>query len=343
MTTIQPRTVDAFLRKPDAQYALFLVYGPDVGLVSERAKALVASAVDDPADPFQMVRLDGDEVSGDPARLADEAYTVPLFGGRRAIWVRAGGRSLATAVEPLLQDPPRDCRIVIEGGDWRKNHPLVAALDRSRAAAVIACHGDESASIAQIIADEVAKAGLTIAPDARDTLAAMLGGDRLASRAEVQKLCLYAHGTGRIETTDVLAIVGDATALAMDAIIDAAFSGRLGALDTSTAKAWGEGVNASVLAGAGLRHALLLHKLRALVDRGQSASSVVEGAGGMIHFKRKADVAGQLSSLEAARLEAIVADFQSTVLEARRNPALAEALVSRALMRVGLAVASRRR
>lgn len=343
MTTIQPRTVDAFLRKPDAHYALFLIYGPDTGLVSERAKALVATGVDDPADPFQMVRLDGDDVAGDPARLADEAYTVPLFGGRRAIWVRAGGRSLVPAVEPLLQDPPRDCRVVIEGGDWRKNHPLVAALDRSRAAAVIACHGDEAASIAQIIADEVARAGLTIAPDARDALATMLGGDRLASRAEVQKLCLYAHGTGRIDLADVLAVVGDATALATDAIIDASFSGRLGVLDTTVAKAWGEGVNASVLAGAALRHALMLQRLRALVDRGQPAAAVVEGAGGMIHFKRRADITGQLSVLDGSRLETIVADLQTAVLEARRNQTLAQALVSRALMRIALAVGQRRR
>ena len=39
-----------------------LVYGPDAGLVRERADALIAAAVDDPNDPFSLVRIDGDEL-----------------------------------------------------------------------------------------------------------------------------------------------------------------------------------------------------------------------------------------------------------------------------------------
>jgi len=38
----------------------------------ERADALVASAVDDPADPFSLVRLDGDELAAEPSRLVEE-------------------------------------------------------------------------------------------------------------------------------------------------------------------------------------------------------------------------------------------------------------------------------
>src|SRR5438128_383605 len=133
MATIQARAADAFVRKPDAQYAVVLVYGPDTGLVSERVKAVLAASVDDAADPFQMVRVDGDDIAADPARLADEAFTIPLFGGRRAIWVRAGGRNLAPAVDPLLASPPPDCRVVIEGGDWKKSNPLIGLVEKSRA------------------------------------------------------------------------------------------------------------------------------------------------------------------------------------------------------------------
>ena len=40
-------------------------------------------------------------------------------------------------------------------------------------------------------------AGLTIAPEARAALIPLLGGDRLASRSELRKLALYAHGKER--------------------------------------------------------------------------------------------------------------------------------------------------
>jgi hypothetical protein len=43
--------------------------------VRERAEALVRSAVDDINDPFSLVRLDGEELSGEP-RLATTARFV---------------------------------------------------------------------------------------------------------------------------------------------------------------------------------------------------------------------------------------------------------------------------
>jgi len=343
MTAIERRAVDAFVAKPDAHFAVVLVYGPDTGLVSERVRALVAASVDDPEDPFQLVRLDGDEISGDPARLADEAFTIPLFGGRRAIRLRAGSRNIVPAVEPILASPPPSCRVVIEAGDLKKSSALVGLVERSRAGAAIACFSDESGNIGQIIAEEVAGAGLTIAPEAREMLAGLLGGDRLATRSELKKLTLYAHGAGRIELQDVEAVVGDASTLATDEIIDAAFSGNTDTLDTTLAKAWSEGVNASVLAGTALRHALLLHRLRGEVEKGRPAAGVVDGAGMQIYFRRKAGVTAQLNSLGMERLDRIVADLSDTVLEARRNAALAGALVSRALMRIALTARARRR
>ena len=342
MASIERRAVDAFIKKPDAHFAVIMVYGPDTGLVSERVRALVAASVDDIDDPFQLVRLDGDEISGDPARLADEVFTIPLFGGRRAVRLRAGSRNIVPAVEPVLANPPAACRVVIEAGDLKKNHALVSLVEKSRAGAVIACFGDENANIGQIIAEEVAISGLSIAPEARETLIGLLGGDRLATRSELKKLTLYAHGAGRIELSDVEAVVGDASALATDEIIDAAFSGRADLLDSTLAKAWNEGVNTSQLAGTALRHALLLHRLRGEVEKGRPAAAVVDSMGMQVHFRRKAGVSAQLAALTMARLDRIVADLSDAVLDARRNTALGQAIVSRALMRIALMAKARR-
>ena len=103
MVALRGKEIDAFLARPDPGRPIILLYGPDAGLVRERADALMASAVDDPNDPFSLVRLDGDELAAEPSRLVDEAMTVPLFGGRRAIRVRAGSRNFASGVETLAE------------------------------------------------------------------------------------------------------------------------------------------------------------------------------------------------------------------------------------------------
>src|SRR6476661_10687096 len=105
MVALKASEADAFVARPDPARAVVLVFGPDAGLVSERADAIVRASVDDPADPFALVRLDGDALASDPARLIDEATTVPLFGGRRAIRVRVGSRNIVPAVEGVLGTP----------------------------------------------------------------------------------------------------------------------------------------------------------------------------------------------------------------------------------------------
>src|SRR5437762_11522685 len=114
MVALRGKDIDGFLARPDPLRPIILLYGPDSGLVRERAEALLASAVDDPNDPFSLVKLDDDELSAEPSRLGDEAMTVPLFGGRRAIRVRAGSRSLASGVDTRAEAPISDCRCVID-------------------------------------------------------------------------------------------------------------------------------------------------------------------------------------------------------------------------------------
>eukprot|EP01035_Chromulina_nebulosa_P045155 gene45155-61174_t len=98
MVALRGRDIDLYLAKPDAGRPIILLYGADAGLVRERADALIASAVDDPKDPFALVRMDGDALAAQPSLLVEEAMTVPLFGGRRAIRIRAGSKSFASGI-----------------------------------------------------------------------------------------------------------------------------------------------------------------------------------------------------------------------------------------------------
>src|SRR6201997_3805554 len=206
MVALRGRDIDAYLARPDPGRPIVLLYGPDAGLVRERADALIASAVDDPNDPFSFVKLDGDELAAEPSRLVDEALTVPLFGGRRAIRVRAGARSFASGVDTLAEMPLKDCRIVIEAGELRPESPLRKACERAKSAVAIGCYPDGERDLAKLMDDELRLANLRIAPDARATLGTLLGGDPPASRNELKKLALYAHGGREVTLDDVMAV-----------------------------------------------------------------------------------------------------------------------------------------
>lgn len=332
MVAVKTADVDAFVARPDPARPIALVYGPDAGLVSERVHAIVKVSVDDPNDPFALARLDGEALSAEPSRLVEEAQTIPLFGGRRAVWVKAGSRNIAPAVEALLAVPVTECRVVIEAGDLRRNAPLRAMCERAKNAVALPCYADTERDRARLIDDEMRAAGLVLAPDARALLIPLLGGDRQASRNEIRKLTLYAHGRAEVGVDDITAVVSDASALALDDIVDAAFAGRAADLEAQLAKARTAGSPPGSIFFAAQRQVAQLHKWRTAIEDGKSFS--LDAVQPPLHFRRKSLVEAALKSWTAARLIAVMAELAEAVLESRRKAVLADTIAERALLSI---------
>jgi DNA polymerase III subunit delta len=339
MVALKGSDIDKFLARPHRP--IVLVFGPDAGLVRERAEALVHMSVDDPKDPFQLARLEGDDLAGEPTRLVEEANTIPLFGGRRAVWVKAGGRNFAPAVEALLAAPSPDCRVVIEAGDLKRNAPLRAICERAKNAVALPCYADAEKDLIRLIDDEMREAGLAISPEARAALVPLLGGDRLASRHEIRKLALFARGKARVGLEDVMAVVADASTLALDGLIDAAFAGRTGELEVQFGKARTAGTAPGAIVSAALRQVAQLHKARLAVEEGVSVGDAAEGIQPFVHFSRKSAIESALRTWTSARLERAMAQLAEAALEARRQSAMAELIAQRTMLT--LAVAARRK
>jgi DNA polymerase-3 subunit delta len=342
MTAVKPGDVEALIRRgPDPRIAVLLLYGPDTGLVFERAKRLAEAFVSDPNDPFAMVKIDGDTLAQDAGRLADEAGTVGLFGGNRTIWVRAGSRNYAPAVDAALKAEITQARIVVEAGDLAKSAPLRTLCEKSPKALAIPCYPDDERALADLIERMLKENGLGIAREARDVLAASLGGDRGASLSEIEKLALYARGQDTVSLDDVEAVTSDVAASVLNTLIDAAFSGRSADVERDYRRFRHEGMDPSVMLGSALRHALTLLSTR-LAGEGQSASMMVGNWRGL-HFRRKATVETQLARWSPPALRHAIQLLQEAILACRRSsPELSHANASSTLLRIASEAARRR-
>lgn len=337
MVALKSRDIDAFLAKPDPRQPIILLYGPDAGLVHERADALIASAVDDPNDPFSLVRIEGDELAAEPSRLVDEAMTVPLFGGRRAIRIRAGARNFSSGVQTLSQMPPTDCRVVIEAGDLRRDAPLRKICESAKTVAAIPCYVDGPREIARMIDEELKAAKLRIALDARPVLTALLGADRAASRGELKKLMLYAYGKDEVTLEDVLAVVTDASEPALDNIVDNAFAGKPAEVEAAFGKALTAGINSGAIISAAQRQAAQLHRVRVGMDGGQGPMEAMATGFPRLHFSRTALVETALRNWTSDKLLRAIEQLGDAALESRRQSSLATAVTQRTLLAVASA------
>lgn len=333
MTVLRAGEIEHFLARPDTRRPIVLIYGSDIGLVGERAGILLRAASGDGSDPFAIVPLEGDAIASDPGLLQDEVATFGLFGNRRIVRVRAGSKNFAGALEPLLRDPPQ-ATIIIEAGELRATSPLRAICEKSPVAAVIPCYVDGVRDLTQLVERSLAASGVSIDPDAREELIGLLGADRLATRSELEKLALYAKNENRIRLEDVRAIIADASALALDDVVDSAAAGEPQAALTALKKAYGAGVSATAVLGAAIRHVTTLHRLRMSIERGGTASAAIDNSKPKIFFRRKPKFERALDRFTVASLEQTLVALSAANLDARKNFALADTIAERAILRL---------
>ena len=102
---------DAFAAAPPDDIRGMLIYGPDLGLVRERAEASVKAIAGSLSNPFNVVEFTPAALRDEPSRLTDEACALSMMGGRRVVRLRE-----ATV---LVSQRQRKIRIPLT--DWKKS------------------------------------------------------------------------------------------------------------------------------------------------------------------------------------------------------------------------------
>ena len=342
MVALKAQEIERWLSKPDPDRRVILLYGPDEGLVGERADRLIRSTGADGTDPMSVLRLTADEAAADPLRVADEAHAVSMFGGERIIRITGTTQKNVTrAIEPLLATPPEAAWVIMEAGELRKGAGLRTAVERSANAVAVPCYGDGDRDLDQLIDEECTVHGLAITPEARRSLKASLGADRRASRAEVAKLCLYAMRDGTIETDHIDAIVGDAAAQDFDRLVDMVLLGHLGEVERDLPRMLGAGTTTQTLAILLQRHLLsLLRVALTMVEKRTGAASAVGAMRPPPHFRRRDRIVEVLNRWPADRLERAAARVARTILQMRRQGDLEIELLSTTMVAIAVEASS---
>ena len=259
MVKVQPREADGFCRQPPGGIGAVLLYGPDGGLVRERADAVAGSVVADLGDPFRVAELRPEDATASPGLLIDEVLAISLTGGRRVVRIRGATDKLADAVAGLLAERRGDAMVVVEAGELPARSKLRAAFEKAPHAAALACYRDEKRDLPRIIAEELDSHDVRADRQASAMLVNYLGGDRLLTRNELAKLALYVGPGGEATAADVEAVVADSSFLSHDRIAHAVAAGNLDDLDRSLERALAERESPIGLSGAVRRHLTRLH------------------------------------------------------------------------------------
>jgi len=331
MTALKAHEVERFLKRPDLDSGILLVYGPDTGLVRETAQRLVRHYAGNDADGMGLVTLDGGELDGNPGRLLVEAKTASLFGERRVVRVRNAGKSLTVPLSELAADPAGSI-VVLEAGNLAPRDALRALVEGAKTGRALPCYTDTDETILRLISETFAKAGIAADPDVAATLRDSLGNDREVTRRELEKLSLYAAETKVLTRQDVLTLCADNAAMVLDEVADAVGTGHAEKLDAALSRALAASVNPQQMLAALALHFTQLRRWRTVVDSGVSVRDVLEGARPKPHFSRRSALEQQLRLWSDASLANAGERLLRATGDSRKNYGRAETITRRTFL-----------
>jgi len=278
----------------DPEIRFYLLYGPDeAGSRALSDRLAVAMGPD-----VERIDLTSGQLKADPARLADEAAAISLFGGRRWIRVEPATDDALEAVRALLEAPAAGNPVAAIGGALRKDSKLVKLVQASNAALSHQSWVPEGRNAAALAVEVGRELGLQIRNDVANRIATACNADRALMTRELEKMALYldaAPDRPRPLENEALDALGAAMEEGdLSRLSNAVFSGNPGEADAELARLANEGIEDIPVLRSLARRALQLAQLRAQMAEGESIDRVMETAGKAIFWKEKAVIQGQL-------------------------------------------------
>lgn len=330
------------LKALPAHVKAVLLYGPDEGLVRERAKLIGGQIVEDISDPFRVAQLSPEMLKAEPSRLADEMAAISMIGGRRLVLLDGAGDQQVSSIEAALAQPS-DSLLVISGGDLAKASKLRKAFENGRALLAIPCYADDARDLIEVIRESLKVAGLSIDPDALSWLGGHLGNDRQVTRRELEKLILYKGegGERRISLDDARESTGDSSDLTLSDIAGAVSGGELDRLDGLLEKARIAGDSPVAILRVVLMRFQRLHLARGHMRQGLEASSAAAKLMPPLFFKEKDAFIRHLAYWPLERIEQALLRLQEAEADCKTTGLPAETIADRVCL--ALAASVRRR
>jgi DNA polymerase III subunit delta len=347
MVALKGQAIKAFLGKRDPAVCAVLIYGPDAGLVRERAVKLAAAIVSDFKDPFNYLELGDANLKDEPGRLADELAALSFAGGERVIRLRTNGEASAKSAAILLEALDggylkANGLVIIEAGELNPRSGLRKAFEKAKRGVALPCYADGPGDVRAMAQAAARSEDLRFDDDALDLLTTILGEDHGVSRSEIDKLILYKgpkdirSGPGTVTLEDVRASLVDGLGDVIDDATGAAADGAPARLAKALHKAATAGASPISLLRALQRSLSRLKTAQNFIETGDSAASAMKKLRPPVFFAEQRAFENRLYKWRGRKLDTALRMLIDTELDAKTTGAPQRELVERAALRLAM-------
>ncbi len=303
MATAKRADIQRALSRWDGSIRLILFHGKGEGESAEAAREAL-KALADPADPMSVTSFSNEELKADPGRLADEAASVSMFGGRKVIRVEGATDHSSAAVKLLLEAPAAGNPVLVQAGDLSKSSSLRALADGSPLALSLLSYEPDARSMQTLLTARAAEQGLKVESAAAQRLIAFSDNDPRILTSELEKFAIFLEASPAApKTLDAshMALLGaDSAEEDMNLLVAAVVNGDRRGMERQLRLLSGSSSIPALRAVA--RRLMQMAEARAAVDGGTSPQAAVKALRPPIFWKEADAFAAAISRWPMTRI-----------------------------------------
>ena len=228
---IKEYLIDNYLLNPEDKINLFFFIGPDSGLTDQRVKTLCKTLRIDNYNPFNVSRIDQNELEKNPTKLLDESLTYSLNTEKRFVFLKIYSENVPTSVVKSIKDlishfPLKDTKVIISARNLSLTLPLVKHINDNVFCNTVVSYQKNARSLQTEIIYVFSQEGIKITDDALKLLESNLGDNQLNTKKTLDNIISFVYPRKTIDYEDIIKITPNSKLIEINQTVFSVFTGN---------------------------------------------------------------------------------------------------------------------
>ena len=277
------------LKENNNLHNVFLLYGPNFGLVNLLYKKTIDLLSIDINDPFNVSKIDGNEFKDNPSILNDNISTFSMSEDKRAVLLDLTyitiNKTIEGAILNTLKEKSNYFFLLIKANNLGSKNELVKFIEKLDTGILVPCYDDDTNKVKIQISKLFNQYKFTFSSNFLSLLSSKFNSDTSINLMEIKKLESFLIDNENVTEEMILSLITENIDINLNKVIQLCSSGKIQETLFYLDKIYENSNTAISITRLFVKHFKVIEKILLAVQNGSNISETINNMKPPIFFK----------------------------------------------------------
>ena len=288
---VKSENFENYIKHNHQKNTVIFLYGPNFGLIELLYKNSLKLLNVNITDPFNVSKIDGNELKENPFILENNINTLNIFSEKKFILLDLLHITISKNIENIILNAvvkeDLDYILIIKAGNIGSQNKLVKHFEKSTTSILSACYEENSGKIKNDITNLFLKHNVFFSNDFILNLSAKFSSDSLSNKMEIEKLDSFLTNNKNVSENSLTKFITSSEDINLSQIVKSCLNGKTEASLFYLDKIYEKSYNNITLIRMFGKHFKTIEKILLLSQHRKNFSTSIDSFKPPIFFKDK--------------------------------------------------------